>query len=98
MSKETSPDIAAADTTDELRQHAKAVREDLGQLGRAATNVAQEKLGEAKQYAGEYLDQGKQKATEIEDQVEAYIRTKPLKSVLIAAGAGALIGYLLGRK
>ena len=98
MSKETTPDVATANPTDELRQQAKAVREDLGQLGRAATNVAQEKLGEAKRYADEYLDQGKQKATEIEDQLEEYIRNKPLKSVLIAAGAGALIGYLLGRK
>lgn len=98
MSKETTPDVAAAGSTDELRQHAKAVREDLGQLGRAATNVAHEKLGEAKRYADENLEQGKQKASEIEDQLEEYIRNKPLKSVLIAAGAGALIGYLLGRK
>ncbi len=98
MSKETTPDVAAADSTDELSQHVKTVREDLGQLGRAAKNVAQEKLGEARRYADEHLDQGKQKASEIEDQLEEYIRTKPLKSVLIAAGAGALIGYLLGRK
>ena len=98
MSKETTPDVAAAGSTDELRQHVKTVREDLGQLGRAAKNVAQEKLGEARRYADEHLDQGKQKASEIEDQLEEYIRNKPLKSVLIAAGAGALIGYLLGRK
>ncbi len=98
MSKETSPDVAAADSTDELRQHVKTVREDLGQLGRAAKNVAQEKLGEARRYADEHLDQGKQKASEIEDQLEEYIRNQPLKSILIAAGAGALIGYLLGRK
>ena len=98
MAKETSPDVAAVGSTDELRQHAKAVREDLGHLGRAATNVAQEKLGDARRHADEYLDQGKQKATEIEDQIEEYIRNKPLKSMLIAAGAGALIGFLLGRK
>ncbi len=98
MSKETTPDVAEASSTDELRQHVKTVREDLGQLGRAATNVAREKLDEAKRHADEHLDQGKQKASEIEDQLEEYIRNKPLKSVLIAAGAGALIGYLLGRK
>ena len=98
MSKETSSDVATASSADELREHAKAVREDLGQLGRAAKNVAQEKLGEARRYADEHLDQGKQKASEIEDQLEEYIRNKPLKSMLIAAGAGALIGYLLGRK
>ena len=98
MSKETTPDVAEVGAPAEIHQHAKAVREDLGQLGRAAKNVAQEKLGEARRYADEHLDQGKQKASEIEDQLEEYIRNKPLKSMLIAAGAGALIGYLLGRK
>jgi len=98
MSTKSTPDVAQASSADEMRQHAQAVREDLGNLGRAAKTVAQEKLDDARRYAGEQLDQGKQKASEIEDQVEEYIRAKPLKSMLIAAGAGALIGYLLGRK
>lgn len=38
------------------------------------------------------------KATEFEDQIEIYIREKPLKSVLIAAGVGALLGFLISRR
>jgi ElaB/YqjD/DUF883 family membrane-anchored ribosome-binding protein len=111
MTSKTETDVApeGPTSTEELRQQAKAVKEDLRGLGHAAKVVAQEKLGGAKQKAAEYLDegkhktaeyleQGKQKASEFEDQIENYIRQKPLKSVLIAAGAGALLGFLISRR
>lgn len=85
-------------TIEELRQQIKAVREDLKTLGRTAKGVAQEKLGDAKQKTSEYYEKGKKRASEFEDQVESYIRQKPLKSVLIAAGAGLLVGFLLTRR
>ena len=101
--------IDATPTTADLRQQAKVVKEDLRGLTSTAKQIAQEKLGEAKNkaagYAGdvkgkanEYVDEGKQKDAKVEDQVENYIREKPLKSVLIAAGAGVLLGFLLSRR
>ena len=43
-------------TSEELKQHARAVKEDLLDLGRATKDVASEKLGEAKHIAVEYYD------------------------------------------
>lgn len=110
MSTRSETDLTTTPpTADDLRRQAKAVKEDLRGLGRTAKHVAGEKLGEAKHKAVEYFDEGKQKtaqlleqgkekAARVEDQVEHYIRRKPLKSVLIAAGVGALLGFLISRR
>ena len=45
-----------------------------------------------------YLQKGKAKAVEMEEGFEHYVQAKPMKSVLIAAGAGLLVGYLFGRR
>jgi ElaB/YqjD/DUF883 family membrane-anchored ribosome-binding protein len=44
------------------------------------------------------FQQGKAKATEMEKGFEHYVQAKPVQSVLIAAGAGLLVGYLFGRR
>jgi ElaB/YqjD/DUF883 family membrane-anchored ribosome-binding protein len=48
--------------------------------------------------ARELLQKGKAKAVEMEKGFEHYVQAKPVQSVLIAAGAGLLVGYLFGRK
>ncbi len=108
-SKADADDVRPAATTDDLRRQAKAVKEDIRGLGRTAKEVAQDKFVDAKKKAVEYVDEGKQKTVEyyekgkqeasrIEDQVENYIRENPLKSVLIATGAGVLLGLLMSRR
>jgi ElaB/YqjD/DUF883 family membrane-anchored ribosome-binding protein len=84
--------------SDQLREQAGAVREDLGHLGRLAKDATKEKLGDAKVTASEYYDKGRAKAEELEAQLVDQIRAKPLKSVLIAAGIGALFGLLISRR
>ena len=102
-------DVRPTASTDDLRRQAKVIKQDLGQLGRAAKEVARDKFGDAKEKAVEYVDEGKQKtaqyyeqgkleASRIEDQVESYVRQNPLKSVLIATGAGLLLGMLMRRR
>jgi ElaB/YqjD/DUF883 family membrane-anchored ribosome-binding protein len=84
--------------TDQLRAQTGAVKEDLGKLGRLAKDAAREKLGDARETATEYYQHGRRRAGEVEAQLVDYVRTKPLKSVLIAAGIGALIGILASRR
>lgn len=100
MSTKAETDVAPGSiaTTEELRQQARVVKEDLRGLGRTAKGVAQEKFGGAREKAAEYLGEGKKKVVEFEGQVEGYIRQKPLQSILIAAGAGVLLGFLLSRR
>lgn len=98
MNATTETPPVSIPTTDDLRQQARVVKDDLRGLTKTAKEVAQDKLGEVKQKAAGYVDEGKQKVVRAEDQVESYIREQPLKSVLIAAGAGVLLGFLLSRR
>lgn len=41
---------------------------------------------------------GKEKAIEAEESFESYVRTHPVKSVLVASGVGLALGFLLGRR
>jgi len=95
-SERTNPTTPSA--REQLRSHTETVRDDIGQLGRLATGAAREKLDEARGVATEYYEHGRKKAGEYETQVVDYVRTKPLKSILIAAGVGALLGILISRR
>jgi len=81
-----------------LREQTTKVKDDLLELGRMGREASKETLGHAKEVAGEYLEKGKQRATEVEDSVVTYVREKPVKSMAIALGAGALLGFLLSRR
>jgi ElaB/YqjD/DUF883 family membrane-anchored ribosome-binding protein len=81
----------AKSAREQLREQAATVADDLRKLGRISQEAA-------KDVASEYLDAGKHKLDEVEDRVVSYIRAKPVKSVLIATGAGLLLGYLFSRR
>ena len=101
MTKDQKNDLdrtAPSATTNKLREQAGVVREDLGQLGRLARDATREKLGDAKEKASGYYDKGRIKAEQVEEQLVDQIRKKPLQSVLIAAGIGALFGLLITRR
>ena len=84
--------------TDEVRQQVRVVRDDVRDLGRAAKGAAGEVYDDVKRHTGEFVEAKKQRVTEFEDQIVEYVRQKPLQSVLIAVGAGALLGFLLTRR
>ncbi len=51
-----------------------------------------------RQSAREYLTKGKEKAMELEEGFEGVVQEHPIRSILIAAGVGALIGALICRR
>jgi ElaB/YqjD/DUF883 family membrane-anchored ribosome-binding protein len=81
-----------------------SVREKTEQL-RAASQEQMEHLrqnaGEyyeqGRQMAGEYYEQGRQKAMEWSEDIESYVREQPIKSLMIAAGVGLVLGFLWRR-
>ncbi|NQU09206.1 DUF883 domain-containing protein [bacterium] len=81
-----------------LREKASQVGKDLRELGDVAKVTAQEKAREVRQNATQYYEQGIEKAKELEHGLEDQIRAHPLQAVLIAAGAGLLVGLLVSRR
>lgn len=58
----------------------------------AKKNVVRRNLNRTRNKVEDGWENTKDKFEEIEDSTERYIKKNPLKSVLIAAGIGALIG------
>ena len=85
-------------TTTRLREQTATVREDVRELGKLAREASHEKLEQAKHKASDYMEHSRKKVHEVEDTVLTYVREKPVKSLCIAAGAGALLGFLLSRR
>lgn len=90
--------VSGARASERLREQASTVAEDLRELGHLTTEAAREKLEQARRSAADYYEQGRRKAGELEEQVEGYVRQKPIQSVLMAAGLGVIVGYCLSRR
>lgn len=89
-----------------LGEQTHKVAEDVRELGNIALSGASDALhsvrergAEAMEHARErgqeLLDKGRERAATARDGFETYVADNPFKTVLIAAGIGALIGYSL---
>jgi ElaB/YqjD/DUF883 family membrane-anchored ribosome-binding protein len=87
----------ATQLKDSAQEYLQAGKERAQEYLHAGKDRAQEYLETGKEKAHEYYEMSKAKAQEWENTVEQYIREKPLQSVLMAAGVGALVGFLLRR-
>lgn len=70
----------------------------LAGAGEALKNVKErgsEAVEKARERGSEALEKGRERMSEARDGFEGYVSENPFKTVLIAAGIGALIGYSL---
>ncbi|HTF87725.1 MAG TPA: hypothetical protein VK843_04905 [Planctomycetota bacterium] len=67
------------------------VADQIRERGAAAYEAGKERASQA-------YESGKERASQAKGQVETVISENPLKSVLIAVGIGALLGYSLRRR
>jgi ElaB/YqjD/DUF883 family membrane-anchored ribosome-binding protein len=85
-------------TTETMHAQTKGVRDDLQELGGMARDLAHEKLDEVRSAASTYYEEGRRRMAEWEGAAVDYVRRQPLKSLLIVAGAGVLVGMLMRRR
>jgi ElaB/YqjD/DUF883 family membrane-anchored ribosome-binding protein len=95
--------------TDKLVEDLKVVMRDAEALLRATSAQTGEKIQEVRARAEESLKQARtrltamedeayQRAREVADATEVYVRENPWQSVGIAAGVGILVGLILSRR
>ncbi len=87
----------SASASDQLKESAQQVQQNLRSIGSQARDAASEKFNDLKQQANEYYDQGREQAQEWEKGLEQYVQEKPIQSLLIAAGVGLVLGVLWKR-
>jgi ElaB/YqjD/DUF883 family membrane-anchored ribosome-binding protein len=89
--------MAKSDAMYDALKPAQSVTEDLKELGSRASEMAQEKLERVKAGAAEWAEEGRERVEEMGESVEQYIADHPVKSMLIAAGIGLIVGRVLLR-
>ena len=81
-----------------LGRKTRTVTQDLQELGGMAREMAQEKVAQLRASASEYCEEGQDKVQQVERGFEQFVRQQPLKSILIAASVGMLLGVLWMRR
>jgi ElaB/YqjD/DUF883 family membrane-anchored ribosome-binding protein len=95
--------------SEKLMQDLKAVVRDTEQLMKATAGDASESVSTARARAAESLHQAKERLIEIEQDLaararaaaqatNAYVHENPWPSIGVAAGAGFVVGLLIGRR
>jgi ElaB/YqjD/DUF883 family membrane-anchored ribosome-binding protein len=99
---------SSSDLREQVRERGAQVQEVAGEMGAQVRDWAQEKGSQIKEGAQEAMQQvgasasqlaemGRTTMNQLEESLEDRIRSKPLQSMLIAAGAGMLLGLLWKR-
>ena len=78
-----------------LSEQGGKVAEEIGELGRVAVSQASDVASNLRTKGQEALAAGKQRTVQARKDFEGAVSANPMKSVLIAAGVGIAIGYLL---
>jgi ElaB/YqjD/DUF883 family membrane-anchored ribosome-binding protein len=81
-----------------LGEQTNKVAEEVRELGNVALSSASDAIQTVKDRGSEMIEKGKAKAESAREGFEGYVAENPFKTVLIAAGIGALIGYSLRRR
>lgn len=83
--------------TEQLKETASKVGKQVADVGHQVKDAAKEQYENLRNQAADYYEQGKETVEQYTDSVEHYIQEQPIKSVLIAAGVGILMGILWKR-
>ena len=85
-------------TSERLGAQAKEVSNDLKEIGDIIRDAVQEEFGHVRENASDYYQQGRDNVQGVASTVEQYVRERPVRSVLIAAGIGVLFGRFWMRR
>lgn len=79
-------------------EHFEEIGAHVREIGSLLKETVEQKIADIKDGAVTLGRSGADRATEFRDDLESYVKKQPMKSILIAAGAGALLSMLLRRR
>ena len=85
---------ASATTHGDVQANPPSVGANASELVGKVKDAAQETLNQVKESSSHYYEAGKKGAVALERNLEELIQEHPIKAVLIAAGAGLLVGIV----
>lgn len=82
----------------EFKKKASDLGHDVKDLGGIGGKIASDTAHMAGERLSEYYKEGVKKAKGLEDDLETEIKKNPIRSIMIAAGVGLLLGALWRRR
>ena len=79
-------------------KRARTTTRDHQKLGSAGRDTAQEKVEQLRAGAADRANEGRDTMHQVEHSFAQYVRERPLKSILIAAGVGLVLGRFWMRR
>jgi len=70
------------------------LKKDVEQLGKDVKSAADESMNYVKENFSNYYEKGQEMVQQAEQSLEGHIRKHPLRSLLIAAGVGLVVGLI----
>jgi ElaB/YqjD/DUF883 family membrane-anchored ribosome-binding protein len=89
---------AVSGAVDSAKEWASNATDTAKEWASNATERAQDFVADAAKHAGEYYGVARDAVTGAEENVEMFIRRNPLMSIMIAFGAGCLLGMAVCRR
>jgi ElaB/YqjD/DUF883 family membrane-anchored ribosome-binding protein len=91
-------DSPTAAATEDLKDKANRLKDHVGRTATLAKDVACEGIKSAKDSASAMYQAGVDQAGKMKDSTVGFVRENPFKTVVLAAGVGAIVGLLLARR
>ena len=88
---------AGGATTGDVQADLEALRRDLASLTQTVASFGSGKFREASETSQQYMDTARERFMNAEEDIEAYVRAKPLQSLAMAAGVGYVLALLSRR-
>ncbi len=85
-------------SVDTVADRASTIAKDFHEVGGAAKRIATDSVDALRETAHRYLDEGRSRARHVGDDIQSRVQKQPVKSLLIAAGFGFLLGALWMRR
>jgi ElaB/YqjD/DUF883 family membrane-anchored ribosome-binding protein len=98
MSRMNEGTQGVGQTAANLKDAAGQVGQNLRDLGGQVKEQASAKYNELRDQATQYYAEGRDRARQWEQSFEEYVQEQPLKAVLLAAGAGLILGMIWKRR
>jgi ElaB/YqjD/DUF883 family membrane-anchored ribosome-binding protein len=90
-------DAPTSSALSELLEVTRELRDNFSRLIGAGKNVAGESLDRVRTRAGDLMQRGRDRAKTVASDTADYVQEEPMKTLLIAAAAGVVIGWFINR-
>lgn len=84
-------------TGGDVQADLEALRRDLAALTQTVASFGSSKIRQAGETSQEYMDTARERFMNAEEDIEAYVRSRPLQSLAMAAGVGYVLALLSRR-